>query len=120
LAAHLLAQATSPSGALIRAELQRKLQEVLEKLRPLDREVLVLRHFEQLSNQETALALNIDPSAASTRYIRALQRLKQALEQIPGFFDEWTGRKSGGAPGGRVGRSRSLPGHGTQEAGGDG
>jgi RNA polymerase sigma-70 factor (ECF subfamily) len=52
---------------------------------PLDREVLALRHFEELSNTETAALLGIQPAAASKRYVRALARLKQILETIPGF-----------------------------------
>ncbi len=53
---------------------------------PLDREVLVLRHFEELSNNETAEVLDIQKSAASNRYIRALKRLKAILSSIPGFL----------------------------------
>jgi RNA polymerase sigma-70 factor, ECF subfamily len=46
---------------------------------------LALRHFEELSNQETAAVLGIQPAAASKRYVRALERLKGALEQLPDF-----------------------------------
>jgi RNA polymerase sigma-70 factor (ECF subfamily) len=53
----------------------------------LDREVLVLRHFEHLSNDEAALALGLKKSTASQRYIRALKRLKEILSAIPGFRD---------------------------------
>jgi RNA polymerase sigma-70 factor (ECF subfamily) len=45
----------------------------------LDREVLALRHFEQLSNAEAAQALGLSKSTASKRYVRALQRLKEIL-----------------------------------------
>jgi RNA polymerase sigma-70 factor (ECF subfamily) len=51
----------------------------------LDREVLVLRHLEQLTNDETALVLGIKKSAASQHYIRALKRLKDILSCIPGL-----------------------------------
>jgi RNA polymerase sigma-70 factor (ECF subfamily) len=51
----------------------------------LDREVLALRHFEELSNGETAEILGIQPAAASKRYVRALARLKQILETLPGM-----------------------------------
>jgi RNA polymerase sigma-70 factor (ECF subfamily) len=51
---------------------------------PLDREVLALRHFEQLNNAETAQALGIQESAASKRYIRALKKLKDILTSLPG------------------------------------
>jgi RNA polymerase sigma-70 factor (ECF subfamily) len=54
---------------------------------PLDREVLALRHFEELGNAETAEILGIQPAAASKRYVRALARLRQILEALPGFGD---------------------------------
>jgi RNA polymerase sigma-70 factor (ECF subfamily) len=79
LAAVLAADDTLPSQAAIRAELQRRLYDALEQLQPLDREVLALRHFEQLSNAETAQELGVTPAAASKRYLRALQRLKVIL-----------------------------------------
>jgi RNA polymerase sigma-70 factor (ECF subfamily) len=52
---------------------------------PLDREVLALRHFEELGNSEVAEVLEIQQKAASIRYIRALRRLKAILSQTPGF-----------------------------------
>jgi RNA polymerase sigma-70 factor (ECF subfamily) len=52
----------------------------------LDREVLVLRHFEELSNSETAELLGLQKSAASKRYRRALERLTSILSNCPGFF----------------------------------
>ena len=51
---------------------------------PIDREVLVLRHFEMLSNAEAAQVLGLKPSAASNRHLRALKRLKEVLAEIPG------------------------------------
>ena len=60
---------------------------MLNALDPIDREVLVLRHFEELSNNETAEVLGLQKSAASNRYIRALKRLKEILSSIPGFFE---------------------------------
>jgi RNA polymerase sigma-70 factor (ECF subfamily) len=54
---------------------------------PTDRAVLVLRHFEQLSNAEVAQVLEIRESAASKRYIRALRRLKEILKEIPGGIE---------------------------------
>jgi RNA polymerase sigma-70 factor (ECF subfamily) len=79
LAAMLAADDTLPSAAADRSELQRHLRDALERLEPLDREVLALRHFEQLSNAETAELLEITPAAASKRYLRALERLKEIL-----------------------------------------
>ena len=64
-----------------------KLQEALNSLEPLDREVLALRHFEQLSNQETAEVLGLSISGASSRYLRALRKLKETLGQVPGLFE---------------------------------
>jgi RNA polymerase sigma-70 factor (ECF subfamily) len=87
LAAMLLGRLTSPTRAALRAELQLRLQEVLNAMDPTDREVLSLRHFEELNNNETAQVLEISKTAASNRYVRALKRLKDALAGIPGFLD---------------------------------
>jgi RNA polymerase sigma-70 factor (ECF subfamily) len=87
LAAQLLGRFTSVTQAAARAELQVKLQAVLNGMEPLDREVLALRHFEELTNAETAEVLGIRKSAASNRYVRALKRLKEILSSMPGFFD---------------------------------
>jgi RNA polymerase sigma-70 factor (ECF subfamily) len=86
LAQQLLAGLTSPTQAAVRAEMQLKLQEALNSMDPIDREVVVLRHFEELNNVETAAVLGIETSAASKRYLRAIRRLKAILDQIPGFF----------------------------------
>ena len=88
LAHHLLGRLTSPTQAAVRAELQLRVQEALNSLDPIDREVLTLRHFEMLSNEETAQVLGVKKSAASNRYIRALRRLKEILSAIPGFLEE--------------------------------
>jgi RNA polymerase sigma-70 factor, ECF subfamily len=87
LAALLLGRLTSPTQAAQRAEMQIRLQEVINAMDPIDREVLTLRHFEELSNVETAQALGIQKAAASNRYLRALKRLKDTLASMPGFFD---------------------------------
>jgi RNA polymerase sigma-70 factor, ECF subfamily len=79
LAAQLLGQLTSPSMAAIRAEMKSNLHEALEAMDPLDREVLVLRHFEQLTSAETALEIGISVEAAKKRHIRALKKLKTIL-----------------------------------------
>ncbi len=88
LANQLLGKLTSASKAAIRAEHKLLVQEALNSMDPLDREVLVLRHFEHLTNDETALVLGIKKSAASQRYIRALKRLKEILSAIPGLRDD--------------------------------
>jgi RNA polymerase sigma-70 factor, ECF subfamily len=79
LAERLATNRTGPSEAAIRAELKVCLDEALNNLDPGDREVLQLRHFEQLSNLETAERLKVDQAAASKRYVRALERLKKLL-----------------------------------------
>ena len=84
----LVGDLTSPSQAAQRAEAMSQLQQALEGLDPIDREVLALRHFEELSNQEAAAVLEIQPAAASKRYVRALERLKNALSQLSGFDGE--------------------------------
>lgn len=88
LARHLIGPLTSPSGAAVRAETVAQLEEALAKMDPMDREVLALRHFEELSNNEVAEALGIQAKAASIRYIRALRRLKNILADLPGFAEQ--------------------------------
>ena len=87
LAAQLLGRVSTPSHAAMRAELQIQVQEALNAMEPLDREVLALRHFEQLSNRETAQVLGLSEAAARNRFVRALRRLKDILARIPGFLD---------------------------------
>src|SRR5437016_3507463 len=87
LAAQLLGRLTSPSQAAMRAEMQLRLQEALNRMDPMDREVLVLRHFEELTNNEVAEVLGLQKAAASNRYVRALKRLRTILASIPGFFE---------------------------------
>ncbi len=88
LAAHLLGHLTSPSEAAIRAERRIRMQEVLNTMDPVDREILALRHYEQLSNSEVAEVLAMDKSATSKRYARALVRLKEILAGLPGGLGE--------------------------------
>jgi RNA polymerase sigma-70 factor (ECF subfamily) len=86
LAARLLGRLTSPSQAAIKAETRLRVQAVLNSMDPLDREVLALRHFEQLNNAEVAQTLGVNESTASSRYLRALKRLKDELSHLPGLF----------------------------------
>jgi RNA polymerase sigma-70 factor (ECF subfamily) len=83
--AELIGDFTSPSQVAQRVEFMSRLRAALDRLDPIDREVLALRHFEELSNQEVATLLGIQPAAASKRYVRALERLKDVLAQLPGF-----------------------------------
>lgn len=85
LAAQLLGRMTSASRAAARAEMQLLLQDALNAMDPIDREVIALRHFEELSNDEAAAVLGLTKSAASKRYVRAMLRLKAALKETPGF-----------------------------------
>lgn len=87
LSRQLLGHLTSPSQAALRAELSEQLNLALQGMGDLDREVLALRHFEELTNSETAQALGLTEQAASIRYIRALGRLAKVLKAIPGFQD---------------------------------
>ena len=91
LAEMLMGRLTSASRAAVRAETRLRVQEALNSMDPLDREVLVLRHFEVLSNEETARVLGIKPSAASNRHVRALRRLEEILSQTPGFAESAIG-----------------------------
>jgi RNA polymerase sigma-70 factor (ECF subfamily) len=84
LAARLMGKLTTPSQAAVKAELKLRIQEALNSMDALDREVLTLRHFEQLSNAETALVLGIKETAAANRYVRALERLRCILQSMPG------------------------------------
>jgi RNA polymerase sigma-70 factor (ECF subfamily) len=81
LAAQLMGKVTTPSDAAIRAESKLQIQDALNAMDAIDREVLTLRHFEMLSNAETAQVLDLSHAAASNRYVRALRRMKQILEE---------------------------------------
>ncbi len=86
LAAHLLGKAGGDDDqAAARAEQKIVLQETLNAMDSLDREVLTLRHCEQLSNDETATVLKISPAQASDAYIRALKRISVIMASLPGF-----------------------------------
>jgi RNA polymerase sigma-70 factor (ECF subfamily) len=87
LAAQLLGKHTSPTQAAVRAERMLRLQEALNTLDPVDREVLSLRHFEELTRAETARVLGIEEPAAAKRYLRALKRLKEILAGMPGGLE---------------------------------
>lgn len=80
LARLLHAQVSSPSTPIQRAETLLKLHNALETLSDIDCEVLLMRHFEDMTNSEVAQALGINPDTACQRYIRALSRLKAILE----------------------------------------
>jgi RNA polymerase sigma-70 factor (ECF subfamily) len=85
LAAQLVAGHTTPSQAAVRRETQARIREVLDEMDPLDREVRVLRHFEELKNVEAAQCLGIEPSAATKRYQRAMKRLRELFKSLAGW-----------------------------------
>ena len=86
LAAHLLGQGGGADDqAADRAEQKLLLQEALNAMDPIDREVLTLRHCEKLSNDETAAVLAISRALASETYIRALKRITSILISVPGL-----------------------------------
>ena len=88
LAAQLLGRFTTASQAAVRAERQLQLQEILNGLDEMDREILALRHFEQLTNGEAAQVLGLSKTAANNRYVRALGRLRDPLGRVPGLLDQ--------------------------------
>jgi RNA polymerase sigma-70 factor, ECF subfamily len=81
LARHLLAAGSTPSQCLSRKEIARRLNQALGKLSENDREILLMRHHEELSYDEISSLLEIDPAAARKRYGRALLRLQNLLRE---------------------------------------
>jgi RNA polymerase sigma-70 factor (ECF subfamily) len=79
LAELLVGRCSTPSQAASQAELRQHVGEALAQMDLIDREVLTLRHFEQLSNKEAAEVLDLTEAAASKRYLRALRRIKEIL-----------------------------------------
>jgi RNA polymerase sigma-70 factor (ECF subfamily) len=87
LAEHLLGKLGTASKAAMRAELNLRVQGALNGMDPSGRKVLILRHFEELSNAETAQALGIKLTAAINRYVRVLKRLEAGFQGIPGGIE---------------------------------
>ena len=79
LAAQFIDQELTPASAAIRQELQRRLEGAVAEMDEDDREMILMRHFEQLSNQEVAAELGLSEAAASMRYLRAIRRLRTLL-----------------------------------------
>lgn len=79
LAGQLVDPERTPASAAIQEELQRRLHDALAQLDEDDREVLQMRHFEQLSNQDVAAALGLTEAAASMRYLRAIRKLRDVM-----------------------------------------
>src|SRR3954452_5087756 len=85
LAAQLPGTLTTPAQAAIKAETRLLVQEALNGMDPIDREVLALKHFEQLSIAEIAELLGLSRAGAASRYLRAIKRLREILSRIPAF-----------------------------------
>jgi len=83
LAERLPASGTSPSARLVREELHDRLRAAIDRLSPDDREIVFLRHLEELSHKEIADVLSITPGAARTRYCRAVEQLHGLLSGSP-------------------------------------
>jgi RNA polymerase sigma-70 factor, ECF subfamily len=71
----------TPAAAARWRELKRRFEDACRELEPQDQEIVVMRHFEQLSNSEVAAALKLSPQAASMRYLRAMRRLRELLAE---------------------------------------
>ncbi len=82
LVAQLVDAERTPASEAVQAELARRLAAAVNELSDDDREVILLRHHEQLSNQDVARLLGLTEAAASMRYLRALRRLRAVL--LPG------------------------------------
>lgn len=74
--------AVTPAAAATQREIAGRVQMAIDRLEERDREIILMRHYEQLSNQDVAQALQLTEPAASMRYLRALKRLRQQLDQI--------------------------------------
>ena len=88
LAGQLIGSMTSPSQVAIREETAARLAKAIDQMDELDREVLLLRHFELLRNHEVAMILGLSENAASNRYVRALVRLRELIAAIPGMTSQ--------------------------------
>ena len=73
---------SSPRSHMERVERQQQIRLLLTQLSPADREILELRHFEELSNGECAAVLGIEVKAASIRYVRAVKRFRELIEKV--------------------------------------
>lgn len=83
LAAQLRDPELTPAAATLRKELQQRFLEALDRMDEEDREILLMRHFEQLTNTEAAELLGLTPPAAGMRHLRALRRLREILGETP-------------------------------------
>ena len=78
----------TPAAQATRREMANRMEDALMKLNDLDRDIIIMRHYEQLSNDEVSKTLNLKPAAASMRYLRALRKLRNRL--LPQQVDSQT------------------------------
>lgn len=83
LAAQLRDPNLTPAAAVLRLELERRFRDALDQLDEADREIVLMRHFEQLSNGDAARQLGVSEAAAGMRHLRALRRLRTILGESP-------------------------------------
>jgi RNA polymerase sigma-70 factor (ECF subfamily) len=83
IARMLMDDLPSPSQAAMLHEEHEHLRSALDSMNEIDREILAMRHFEQLTNSEVAQVLRLSPTAASNRYVRAAARLSDILKSLP-------------------------------------
>ncbi|MBI3469374.1 MAG: sigma-70 family RNA polymerase sigma factor [Planctomycetes bacterium] len=81
LAERLIGSDTPPSSAAARSERRERIREALAQLKDTDREILWMKHYDELTFREAATVLGLKEDAATLRYFRALERLKRALVQ---------------------------------------
>ena len=79
MANQLAGQFTTVSEKAMRNENELRMQAAIEQVSETDREILAMRHVEQLTNSEIAVLLEISESAATNRYVRAIRKLKDAM-----------------------------------------
>lgn len=89
IALGLLANATSVAGKLARAEQQTALIKLLDEMDAVDREIVALRVFEGLSNDEAAETLDLTKQTASKRFVRAIRRLREAMRMVPALSEHF-------------------------------
>jgi RNA polymerase sigma-70 factor (ECF subfamily) len=78
----------TPAAAATQKELAQHMEMAIAQLKDGDREIILMRHYEQLNNQEIALSLGLTEPAASMRYLRAIKRLREVIESLPNLNRE--------------------------------
>lgn len=81
LAAQICDAELTPAAAATQQELARRVEAAITQLNEQDQEIILMRHYEQLTNQEVAQALQLTEPAASMRYLRAVRRLRESLNE---------------------------------------